>query len=176
MDDELKQGTPHFQLNGQFLLVRLLVLTIFLAFAIGATMIVSQITGPGPVPQPAASSTSMAESTTELVRIRRHGGLCPTGPCGSETIITVDGKIVGAKEHLSSQGLADLREAIDTADFVAIKARPFTRMCPTDYDGQETIFTFTTEQGTEKLPSCTYDLTDVQLIDLVYDLLEKAQP
>jgi len=52
--------------------------------------------------------------------------------------------------------LEALRIEIDQADFSLIESRPFTDLCPTAYDGQETIYIFTVALGTafERIASC----------------------
>ncbi len=51
--------------------------------------------------------------------------------------------------------LSTLQTLIATTDFRVIKSRPFTGDCPTAYDGQETIYSFTTPGGVETIASCT---------------------
>jgi hypothetical protein len=52
--------------------------------------------------------------------------------------------------------VAALRAEIDRANFPLILSHPFRDTCPTAYDGQETIYTFTHMQGTafERIGSC----------------------
>ena len=55
---------------------------------------------------------------------------------------------------LSEPMTGALLVAITKADFVALKSRPFTGTCPVAYDGQETIYTFATASGAERIASC----------------------
>jgi hypothetical protein len=52
--------------------------------------------------------------------------------------------------------LEALRIEIAQANFSLIESRPFTDLCPTAYDGQETIYVFTVALGTafERIASC----------------------
>ena len=47
-----------------------------------------------------------------------------------------------------------LATELSQADFVALMRRPFTGTCPIAYDGQETIYTFTTASGAVRIASC----------------------
>lgn len=60
----------------------------------------------------------------------------------------------GGTATLSAADLAQLRQLIDTTDYSAIRSQPYTGVCPTAYDGQEVIYTFTTSGGRETLRSC----------------------
>ena len=51
--------------------------------------------------------------------------------------------------------LSTLQTLVATADFEAIKSRPFKGDCPTAYDGQETVYTFGAPGGFETIASCT---------------------
>ena len=80
--------------------------------------------------------------------------MCPSGPCGSVVAIEADGRVhqVRPAELVIGQVPSDLVDAlrfeIDQANFPLIESRPFTDMCPTAYDGQETIYVFTVGLGT----------------------------
>ncbi|WP_152976530.1 hypothetical protein [Herpetosiphon geysericola] len=62
---------------------------------------------------------------------------------------------------LSSDELATLTTLVNSTDFTAAKAVPFTGVCPTTNDLFETFYTFVTAHGTEELASCrvTIDFT-----------------
>jgi len=93
----------------------------------------------------------------KLLEIYSHGGLCPNGECRLSTIITTDGKVMvngNLETTLISNEITKLRDLINGADFTSIKSIKFTGTCPTAYDGQERIYTFYTDRGTETISSC----------------------
>jgi hypothetical protein len=51
-----------------------------------------------------------------------------------------------------------LTTEIAQADFLALKSRPFTGTCPIAFDGQETIYTFATASGSERIATCEVDV------------------
>ncbi|MFN8629837.1 MAG: hypothetical protein U0838_05785 [Chloroflexota bacterium] len=72
-----------------------------------------------------------------------------------DTLITLD---ASGRIHLSAKPPNDLgtasaaqlkalQDAIDTTDFAALRRPVFSGTCPTAYDGQELIFSFTTAHG-----------------------------
>jgi len=107
-------------------------------------------------------ATPSTEQVSALVTIETRGGECPTGPCGSVVAIEADGRVhqLMPTELVIGQvppvALEALRIEIDQADFSLIESRPFTDLCPTAYDGQETIYIFTVALGTafERIASC----------------------
>ncbi len=56
--------------------------------------------------------------------------------------------------------LEAIRIEIDQANFPLIASRRFTDMCPTAYDGQETIYVFAAGIGTgfERIASCEVEI------------------
>jgi len=54
--------------------------------------------------------------------------------------------------------LHDLATLIATTDFAAIRARPFTGVCPTAFDGQEIVFTFGAPSGPQRIATCEVDV------------------
>lgn len=133
---------------------------------------------PSATATPAPTTAPSFQPGDRVVVIGGSGGLCPPGvTCGQETAYQRDGRYVttsGGQEREAgkvSEALVDALVAeIAKADFAAIKAKPFTGTCPTAYDGQEITYTFTTAGGEEKLPACTYDLSDDPLIKAAQEL------
>ena len=99
-----------------------------------------------------------------LVSVTVRGGECPEGPCGSTTVIERDGRVHQTAPVTAEMGAltGDLFRALETAvqttDFAAIRARPFTGECPVNFDGQETIFEFGAPGGTERIATCESDV------------------
>ena len=54
--------------------------------------------------------------------------------------------------------LQTLSTLIATTDFAAIRARPFTGVCPTAFDGQEIVFTFAAPSGPQRIATCEVDV------------------
>lgn len=96
-----------------------------------------------------------------LVTVETRGGECAAGPCGRTITIDRDGRVhLAAKPpnelgRVTPEVLRTLDTSISTTDFEAIKSRPFTGECPTAFDGQETIYTFSAPGGVETIASCT---------------------
>lgn len=111
-----------------------------------------------PVPTPPAST----EPVSQLVTIETRGGECPDGPCVAVVVIEADGRLREVRPNdrilarLPPELLEAIRIEIDQANFPLIESRPFTGICPTAYDGQETIFVFTVGLGTgfERISTC----------------------
>lgn len=113
---------------------------------------------------PAAVASLLPASTLPLVTVTTRGGECPDGPCGSTLVVERDGRLrQTAPEDLvigqvTPEALAALDGAIKTADFAAIRARPFTGECPVNFDGQETIYEFGAPGGVERIASCETEI------------------
>jgi hypothetical protein len=109
-----------------------------------------------PPPAPTASPAPIGQ----LVTVETRGGMCPQGACGSTIAIDADGRVHAIAPAPKELGTvpAGVFEALATelsqADFVALMGRPFTGTCPIAYDGQETIYTFTTASGAVRIASC----------------------
>jgi hypothetical protein len=57
-----------------------------------------------------------------------------------------------------------------------MRAKPFTGTCPTAFDGQEVIFTFTLATGDIRLASCESDLDpDHELFRALREVLRAAE-
>lgn len=113
---------------------------------------------------PSAVASLVPASTLPLVTVTTRGGECPDGACGSTHVIERDGRLrQAAPEELTlgqvtPEALAALDGAIKTADFAAIRSRPFTGECPVNFDGQEVIYEFGAPGGTERLASCETEI------------------
>lgn len=115
-----------------------------------------------PMILPSATSPPFAETDTLLMKLVRHGGLCASGSeCQWQMTIYQSGAYTIGNEMgmvsegvLSAEQMAELRGLIEQTGFAAIRAVPFTELCPTAYDGQESIYTFNTSYGEEVLSSC----------------------
>jgi hypothetical protein len=122
--------------------------------------------GSSPVGSPTAtlepSVTTSPEQVSALVTIETRGGECPNGPCGSIVAIEADGRVHQLQPtdevigQVPPEVLEALRIEIDQANFSLIESRPFTDLCPTAYDGQETIYIFAVGLGAgfERIASC----------------------
>jgi hypothetical protein len=106
-------------------------------------------------------ATPAATPTGPLVTVETRGGECVAGPCGQTITIDRDGRVhLAAKPpndlgRVTPDALRNLVTLIATTDFDAIKSRPFTGECPTAYDGQERIYTFSAPSGVETIASCS---------------------
>jgi hypothetical protein len=95
-----------------------------------------------------------------LVIVETRGGECPQGACESKIAIEPDGRVHATAPDrlelgtLAGPALEALLTEIGKTDFAALKSHPFTGTCPVAFDGQETIYTFTTASGTERIASC----------------------
>ena len=110
----------------------------------------------------AAAQAATPKPTDPLVSIHAEGGLCVYGGCSRDvtvlqngTYTVKDGSGKTTSSALDDATLGQLKQAIDEADFDAIRAKPFTDTCPIAYDGQEYTFTFYKASGaTEVVDSC----------------------
>lgn len=100
-----------------------------------------------------------ALAAAPLASLERRGGVCAStkSMCDDVTTLTGDGNITyGSGEHyqVSGEDLAKLKELIAKTDFAAIRTHKFSGTCPMAYDGQESVYTFYTAGGPERLASC----------------------
>jgi hypothetical protein len=106
-----------------------------------------------------------------LLTYQRVGGRCMYGACLTEiviyrdrTFLLVDGTGFKQAGRLQRRVLPALTQAIQTADFNAIRAKKFTGTCPTAFDGQESIYKFypQSQMGVdapiELIASCTVQI------------------
>jgi hypothetical protein len=121
--------------------------------------------------------------TGPLVTVETRGGECPAGACGQTTVVERDGRVHLTAPAPAELGAVDptlleaLRVEIDRADFAALASRPFTGECPTAFDGQETIFTFETSNGSHRFASCEVEIdTDAPLFAATLAAVGSAAP
>jgi len=117
----------------------------------------------------AAGTGSTATAAPEvLVSVSARGGLCPPSMChwgGRITTMTIGAtdrrsrRLTVAERPALTQAIARLRPA---------SLPPFRGTCPIAYDGQERIYRF---RGKSVLRSCTYDVRNVQAVQLADRLL-----
>jgi hypothetical protein len=115
------------------------------------------VPGPTPIPPtPAPIITPSTAPNVSLVRITHHGGICPTGECSSTISLDIDGLLHFEDKvaTISAAELDNLKNILGQTNFQRIKAKPFTGLCPTANDQQETIYYISTSQGEVKLASC----------------------
>ncbi len=101
---------------------------------------------------------TMQPSSAILVRVETSGGECPQGECTSRWEIRRDGVVINTGAvvpDIEPQVLARIIASIDSADWAAVLARPFTGECPKNFDGQEHTYTFPTAAGDVVVASCT---------------------
>ena len=99
-----------------------------------------------------------------LVTVQMRGGMCPDGACDSKVVLERDGRVHDGKTpqtvlgRVTANSYAALDAAIQSADFAALKSKPFTGECPIAFDGQEQIFEFSVAGGMQRLASCQVDI------------------
>ncbi len=139
----------------------------WIAFVVAAAACSAGTPGPTPSPTPLATrplATALMPTAPvpagPLVTVQTRGGMCPGAPCGSTLILERDGRVHLTAKPPNDLGtvppatLAALDAAIRSTDFVALKSHPFTGQCPTDFDGQETVYDFGTPGGIETIATC----------------------
>ena len=97
-------------------------------------------------------------SSAVLVRVEASGGDCPQGECANRWQIMRDGRVISTGAvvpDIAPQVLARIIASIDSADWTAVLARPFTGECPKNIDGQEYTYTFPITAGDVVVASCT---------------------
>ncbi len=87
--------------------------------------------------------------------------------------VTISGDGYVSRRLEPGERLALLR-AIDKLDLAYLRTHPFEGMCPTAYDGSESIYRFS--GFATLLPACTYDLRRVEAVRLVEKLLRTLKP
>jgi hypothetical protein len=117
-------------------------------------------TAPPATAAPSVPSAAPSEADGTIVTVETTGGECVQGACGGTIAIEADGRIhatapasaeLGRVSAITLEGLAT---EVAQADFGRLQSRPFTDTCPIAFDGQETIYTFTTPSGPVRLDSC----------------------
>jgi hypothetical protein len=103
--------------------------------------------------------TSIGESALKpSASLTYRGGLCMTGDdCQNTYMIYPSGQITYNGEISSTipqSEIMSLQEQIRTADYAAIKARPFNGTCPTAFDGSEAIYTLFLSSQNQTIETC----------------------
>lgn len=99
-----------------------------------------------------------------LVTVQMRGGMCPEDMCDNTIVLERDGRVHSAAKppnelgRVPANAIAALIAAIQTADYTALKSRPFTGECPTAFDGQEMVFEFGAPGGIQRMASCEVDI------------------
>jgi hypothetical protein len=116
---------------------------------------------PSPAASSAPSSAVSGAGSGALAVVELRGGECvAAATCDTVITLDADGRIHLAAKPPNDLGTTSpaqvqaLETAIAAADFAALRKPAFSGTCPTAYDGQELIFTFTTANGSERLASC----------------------
>jgi len=115
--------------------------------------------GSAPAPTSSPAAASPVPSGT-LASVEQRGGECPAATCDTTVYLDFDGRIhVSAKPPndlgtATSAQVQALEAAIAATDFNELRRPAFSGQCPTAYDGQELVFTFTTATGTQRLAAC----------------------
>jgi hypothetical protein len=111
---------------------------------------------------PTVLAVPSAPSGGPLVIVETRGGECPNGACGTRIVIETDGRVHASApapielRHLTVDMVEALGKEVGRADFARLRTKSFTGTCPTTYDGQETVYTFATTTGTERIASCEF--------------------
>ncbi len=129
-------------------------------------------------------SASLQRSPSSAARapiatVVQHGGLCfqgrghPGVECRSTA--TVTDRWISApgfrRRALRETERADLLSAIGQIKAEYLRRHPFRGVCPTAYDGQESIYRF--RGFGRELASCTYGLSGVRAVTLVNRLIRQ---
>ena len=102
--------------------------------------------------------------TGPLLTVRVHGGMCMDGACDNTIVLERDGRVHDTDPpdtdlgRVDNAAMAALTGAMGSADFTALKARPFTGECPVAFDGQELVFTFNPPGISHTLASCEVEI------------------
>lgn len=115
-----------------------------------------------------------------LIIVERSGGLCPDGRvCEDRITIYGNGEMTrsrtGETAAISSDEVRGLSSAITKKNIEELKRKKFSGLCPTAYDGMETVYIFVVEGKEERISSCEYEIpADNLLIGLVVKAVETA--
>lgn len=99
-----------------------------------------------------------------LVTVETRGGECFAAPCGATFVIDRDGQVRSAEKPpnvvgtVPSELMGTLGTLVATTNFELIKSRPFNGECPTNFDGQEIVYTFSTASGPETIATCEFEI------------------
>ncbi len=124
----------------------------------------------------ASGSGSPVQSVEPIVSVIRQGGFCRRMECRSTLRIddtTISGDGYTPRRLKTGERLA-LLGAIRKLALPYLRAHPFAGMCPTAYDGSESIYRF--RGFARPLASCTYDLQGVDAVRLAEQLFKTLRP
>ena len=125
-----------------------------LPIALGLALLITAACNPG-VALPGAGP---------LLSVQMRGGMCPAGACEQMITLERDGRVHSAAKPpndlgvVPAEAMAPLTAAVQAADYVSLKAHPFTGVCPVAFDGQELVFEFSVGNGTQRIASCEVDI------------------
>jgi hypothetical protein len=124
-----------------------------------------------------AVASGPAAAPAPIVTVVRHGGLCASRTeCRwvlriTDTTISGDGYV---SRRLPLASRVALLRAIKKLSLAYLRAHPFKGTCPTAYDGAESTYRF--RGFATALPSCTFDLSNVDAVRLTNRLLATLRP
>ncbi len=126
--------------------------------AVLAAVLLAGCAGPAPVAAP--STSPVGDPDALLAGLVVQGGMCAGGPCRTAFTVLQDGgwrasRVTGERDGtgmLEGARLAELRSAV--AGTALGDAPPFTGTCPTAYDGQELVVTWTEAGRMRSASSC----------------------
>jgi hypothetical protein len=127
-------------------------------------LLFTAISGVGAVAACNAAAELVVPGAGPLLTVRMEGGLCMDGPCDSAIVLERDGRVHDGETpatnvgRVSEKAYAALNAAIQTTDFAAMRAQPFTGECPVAFDGQKQIFEFSVGGISQRLDSCESEL------------------
>ena len=107
-----------------------------------------------------SAANLIAPPTGPLVTVRHEGGMCMDGPCDYAIVLERDGRVLklrGEEEQvgrINADAYSALDLAIQSTDFAAMRAKPFTDECPIAFDGVKQIFEFSIGGTVQELDSC----------------------
>lgn len=139
-----------------------------LAFAVAGCQEPAAVATPTSVPS-ATPAPSVAGDAI-LVTVDVTGGECPSGPCGAEYVVYVDGRVDGPADgaRAISKDQMDLIAAeVGRTNWDVVRSVPFTSMCPTAYDGQKRVYAFPLRGGDVVVDSCELDLSRVRVVRMI---------
>lgn len=131
---------------------------------------------------------TLTPTAPPLVQIAYQGGMCADHACYSSTTIYRDGSVGYYRQggyvvtgfegigRLDRASVDRLESLIETTDIATLRTTKFTDICPTAYDGSETVYTFYRSKGTEIISSCEYVIDHSHpLIKALDEALQRAE-
>jgi hypothetical protein len=145
------------------------------AWSVGARAVIE-------APARATPVIELFERAETLFTLEAQGGLCQYGACSvvfrvrdDATFEVRQGMQLLDLGRFEAAEIERVQALIAATDFAALRARPFTDLCPIAYDGPQFLYTFHTPQGEEHLDSCASDLPDDEpLLAAVHALYAQA--